>query len=270
MPPSDRGISHRQNNLRFSLEKRWEILFPPEKEEQALRLLLQPFHFLGSGVQSYAFIGEDGETVLKIFKPFHMWPPNSILRHLPVPARIKNRIILEREHRWHSILGSVKIAYEKLEERTALLYLHLNRTEDQFPPIILYDKLGIGHQISLDLSAFALQKKAKLLLPYLKEHPKEGKEIINDLFDLILGRCKKGIANSDPVLWKNFGLSQGKVVEIDLGSFFLNPILQRASKMNKELLYELTPLKLYLEEQCPELLDYYHENLKKVFDAPDL
>lgn len=253
----------------YPYQKKWEIAFSTEQEENVQKLLAQPFHFLGSGVQSYAFLGEDGETVLKIFKPFHMWPPNHILKQLPLPSGTKNKIVSDRNRRVEAIFQSAKIAYENLKEKTALVYLHLNTTKEKFTPITLYDKLGIKHTASLDQSAFALQKKAELMLPYFKEHPDEGKQIIGQLFELIILRCKKGIANSDPVFHKNFGLSEGKVVEIDIGSFSFNPFLQKTHLIKKEILYETLTLKTVLEEQFPELLEYYNEHLKKVIEASD-
>ncbi|HSX03459.1 MAG TPA: hypothetical protein VLG76_01885 [Rhabdochlamydiaceae bacterium] len=228
-------------------EEKWEV----NNSEQVDKLLSEPFYFIGSGVQYYAFVSADQKTVLKIVKPYHLCP-NFILSKLPFPKAIK-----ERKKRLDAIFQSAKIAYEELKEETGLIFLHLNRTHDKYPKVKLYDKLGICHEVSLDESAFALQKKAKSFFsePLLKQ-------TIDRTFSLIQKRCKKGISNSDAVLSKNFGFVEDHAIEIDIGSFTKNPFISKPYATKRELLLETFELKQQLKDD-PELLKYYYE---KIFD----
>lgn len=247
-------------------EEKWDVAFSPDEEEQARQILSQPYYFLGSGVQCYAFLSEDKQTVLKIFKPYHLWPPTHILSSLPLPLSFRKRTIAAREKRLSSIFESAKIAVIDLAEETGVFYLHLNTTEHEFPCITLYDKLGISHQIPLDQTAFALQKKAELAFDHFTKE--NGKETVNQLFALVVQRCKKGIENSDAALYKNVGFVANKAILIDIGSFSKNPFLKKAYMLKKEVLSETRELKEYLKRHYPELLNDYYENVAKVLETP--
>ncbi len=226
-------------------EEKWEVA------TQTSDALSQPFYFLGSGVQYYAFISEDQKTVLKIVKPYHFCP-NFILSKLPLP-----KIKAARQRRLDAIFQSAKIAYEELKEETGLLFLHLNRTQGKFSKIKLYDKLAICHEVSLDNSAFVLQKKAE---PFFSNS--DLKQMIDKTFALIRKRSEKGIANSDAVLSKNFGFSQDEAIEIDIGSFTKNSHIAKPYAIRREILLETHELRNQLKDD-PELLHYYYEALQK-------
>jgi hypothetical protein len=226
-------------------DARWEAQESPLTKE----LLAQPFYFLGSGVQYYAFVSEDQKTVLKIVKPYHFCP-NFILEKLPFPKARQ-----ERKKRLEAIFQSAKIAFEELKEETALLALHLNRTEGRYPKVKLYDKLNICHEVDLDQYAFALQKKAK---PYASQT--DLRQLAIQTIELIRRRCTKGIACSDPALHKNFGFADGHLIEIDIGSFTRNPDLVKPYAIRREILFETAPLKRQLKND-PELLHTYYETL---------
>ncbi|HSX11969.1 MAG TPA: hypothetical protein VLF61_00570 [Rhabdochlamydiaceae bacterium] len=224
----------------------WEVSDQTSPET----LLSQPFYFLGSGVQYYAFVSEDQKTVLKIVKPYHLCP-NFILSPFP-------QVLAKRKKRLDAIFQSAKIAYEELKEETGLHFLHLNRTAGKYPHIKLYDKLGICHEVSLDDTAFALQKKADAYFSHT-----DLRSMIDQTIALIRHRCEKGIACSDAVLSKNFGFSGEQAMEIDIGSFTRNPLLAKPYAIQRELLFETAPLKERLKEE-PELLQYYYEKLLEV------
>lgn len=213
---------------------------PPEE-------LNQPFYFLGSGAQTYSFIGEDRKTVLKLFKHYHCWPSSRILRKLPWPWKAK--ILEDRERRINSIFKSTTLAYRELPEETQVIYLNLNPKEG-LSPLVIYDKIGIRYQVDLSKTPFVLQKKGDLLFSYLKKHPDEGKALIDSFFQHIHNMAKAGISNSDKHVGRNFGVCDGKVIHIDIGSFFLSSEL-----------CDTVEFEHWLEKNRPDLMEYF--NAKK-------
>jgi len=186
------------------------------------RALDQPFYFLGSGAQFYAFASQDGTLVLKLFKHYHVGLPSRHLKALSLPGFLegwRDNVLARRYARMEKIFKSAELAYEELKEQTGLLHLRLLPGNKTYPQITLYDNIGIAHQFDLNKAPFALQKRADLLFPYLTSHPERTSTITDSLKDCIDTRTTKGIANTDPLLHLNFGVVNGKVVEIDIGSF---------------------------------------------------
>src|SRR5258706_12163985 len=78
----------------------WELSpLSAQEKENIDKILTEPFSFLGSGGQCYAFVSKDEKYVLKFFKQ----------KANPCP-----------------LFNSCKIAYETLKEETGMLALHLN------------------------------------------------------------------------------------------------------------------------------------------------
>lgn len=244
----------------FSFDSRWEI------SEQSLpeNVLNQPYYFLGSGVQSYAFLSEDGETVLKVFKQYHLPPSSRALKQIPMPKFLKswqNSILANRQKRIESIFSSALIAYRDLSKQTGVFYLNLNPTEKRHPKVEIYDKIGIKHVIDLDQTPFLLQRKAHLLFSYLKFHKDEIINVIDSLFDCISNRTQRGIVNSDPIVHKNFGIIDGEVIEIDIGSFVSDPQMKKPLFSKRELFLETLELKEWISKNSPEFSEYFEQKL---------
>ena len=73
------GFSPKKILSDFSEHPDWNTS-PSLSDHSAIEKVLdQPFFYLGKGVQCYAFISQDGTTVLKFFKHYHMWPDNIFL-----------------------------------------------------------------------------------------------------------------------------------------------------------------------------------------------
>src|SRR5271166_494426 len=88
----------------------------PPASKAIQTLLSQPYRFLGSGGQCYAFVSQDGTAVIKFFKHHHMRPSRLLL-----PKQKQ-----QRKERLENLFSSFKIANDLLKEETALLFLHLN------------------------------------------------------------------------------------------------------------------------------------------------
>ena len=233
----------------------------------------QPFYFLGSGGQCYAFLSEDGKTVLKFFKNHHirLW---KFLSRISLPAGLdgyRQHILHKYLHQSPAIFESCKISYLEFKEHTGLLYLHLNKTDYFKKTLTIIDKLGIAHQIDLDASDFALQKKAEFTNPKLKKLIKqkkldEAKQCIASIVDLIAERCRKGIRDRDQNIRRNFGFIGNQAIEIDLGSYTKDESLKSPEVFRTELLDKTEKFKQWLGRRNPELSLFLTERVNQILE----
>jgi len=241
-------------------------LSPPPAEMESL--LNQSFCFFGSGGTSFVFLGEDGKTILKLFKHQHLLQKNPLLR-ITLPGIMDgmriNKILSKQRKNSHKhqsfFFNSCRLACE-LKEETGLIYLCLQPNSHFAEPIKLIDSWGFIHRIDLCKTEFAIQKRADLFFPYLENllklgRKKEIKLAIDALIRQIQTRCRKGIGDRDPNLLINFGFIEGKAIEFDLGSYFLKPSLQNPLAEARELFFSTQLLQKWLKKHCPELLDYF-------------
>lgn len=264
-------LQHRGFRISKIISPQPSIHIPPPESIDSL--LDQPFYYLGGGGTSFAFLGKDGKTVLKLFKQHHLFYKNFLL-YLTFPGfsdawRIKKILSREEKHRHKRhpfFFASCQLAFQELKQETGLIYLCLQPNLHFNRQIKLIDAWGIPHNLNLSQTGFALQKKAQLLFPYLKElmsqgNNEEAKKAIYSLVCQILYRCEKQIGDRDPNLEINFGFIEAKAIEFDLGSFYLDPLINTPNQSNKELLIKTIDLQIWLRKHSPDLLDYLVELL---------
>lgn len=241
------------------------VHLPPSPEIDTL--LDQPFRYLGKGGTSFVFLGEDGHTVLKLFKHQHLFSKSSLFS-VTLPGitdlwRINKiaRNLGRHPHKHHRFfLNSCKLAYEELKEETGLIYLNPQPNSYFAKKVVLIDSWGLRYSVDLSRTEFALQKKAELFFPYLenllkKRQHEQCKLAIDSLLTQIQTRCSKGIGDRDPNLEINFGFIDGKAIEFDLGSYFSSPKLKNSAAQASELFFATHALQMWLEKHSPDLLD---------------
>ena len=231
---------------------------PPLAADAVEHFFSQPYHFLGSGGESYAFISEDRKYVLKFFKHHHM--RDSLIPFLNA----------SKEKKREAFFASCLIAESRFKERSGLIYLHLNPTENQLCKIKIYDPIGVVHTLDLDTLTFALQKRASMAYPTIESLTSSGeldaaKLRLHSLLDLILERGKSGIANHDARA-RNFGFVHEHAIEFDLGAFAENASLLDEKTQKKIFLLETSKLRRWVHKHCPELSEDLEENILKRLD----
>jgi len=223
----------------------------------------QPFSYLCKGGQCYVFLSQDGKYVLKFFKQQHARLP-WFIDHLYLPpflAKIKE----EKKNRQEKEFASYKIAYEELQEETALVLLHLHKTSLLQKQVSLIDKLHIVHEIQLDDFAFLVQRRAEGVFEHLealiaKEKMQEAKEAIHSLSLLFVKIREKKIFDMDPNISKNFGFLDSQAVQIDIGRFFKGESFDSHSyfqKKNEEF-------KQWLREKSPSLAQEFESECTRL------
>jgi hypothetical protein len=217
----------------------------------------QRFTFFGRGFQSFAFLSEDGQYVLKIFNNRHQHKI-SLFGWMPWMHEKKAQWIEQLEKTYHSY----KIAFEELKAETGLIGLHLSPTDHLQKMVILIDKLGIEHSISLDQTGFLLQRRAILVYPKLlelkqKKDLRSAQEAIEDLLHLLLLKFNRSIHDNDPLIRTNFGFIGKKAIQIDVGPFSKETI----TNWKEEMIRITTSLKIWVRENYPELSPFLEDQL---------
>lgn len=216
-------------------DKRWQN--SPLSSEVEARLH-QPFTFLGKGGWCYAFLGEDQKTVVKFFR-------KDTAIELP--------------------FNSCSLLYKEAQEKTGLLYVHIQETKG-CGALILYDPIGIIHSLELDKCAFVVQERADLIFSRLGSLMRQGdfagaKKSIDTFLDCLSALHKQGLKDLDRSFTNNFGFVGEKAVALDVSSFVKDPLLQRPGAYKKETIRKVESLSRWLRKHYPELSEYCEERL---------
>jgi len=205
--------------------------FPHHECANLHEILSQPFSYLGKGSQAIAFASADGKYVLKFFltnrfhtglrirRPFKKTPP----------FRIRG-----------DVLERYASAFEKIQEETALIAMHLSATKDHLPRCVLQDPQGHQHTIDLNRFSFLVQKKCTCLSTHFAKLPLEKKESLRQkLQELLTSLARKGFYNlRGSFKEQNFAFCEDEVYIIDIGNFVFReeiaqhplPEIQRSEK----------------------------------------
>ncbi len=201
---------------------RWEVKNPSNWD----LALEQKYTYLSCGAQVYVFESADGKYVLKFFKQQHMRIP-PLFQKIPLPKKwdsYRKKKIAKKRAVLDSTFESMRIAFAKLREETALIALHLNKSRELPSQLTIVDKIGIAHTIDPNQYEFVLQKKAKLAYEEIERWVAEGREekaqaLLTQALALSKKRIDLHVFDKDPDFSTNFGVVEGKLVQIDIGRF---------------------------------------------------
>ncbi len=265
------GFSIREMTSSLPHDSGAEMAPLPESQKEELgQILDQTYRYIGKGCQFYAFESADQQYVLKFFKHKHL-RPLSWLKQIPMTTKWRTTCdekIVKREERVRNLFASCQLAYEELPEETGILYLHLNRLPAVERAITLIDKLGFKHQIQLDDFEFVLQKKATQLNTAFSEiqDDEEMRARVQQLVDLVVLRCEKGIRDRDRSFAQNvaFCVGEPRAIFIDIGQFYKDPTILQPEERQQDLKRRLGNLRFWTERHYPALLPVVDEEISKL------
>ena len=240
----------------------------PDAFDEVRAALSQPYTYFGCGGQAFVFFSEDGKYAIKFFKQRHFREP-TYLNYIPFINQYKILKFAKRKKRMEREYGSYKLGFEELPQETALVYLHLNRTDCFNKKITLIDKLSTQHQIDLDTTDFILQRKAELIpdainISMQNHHSENAKKVISEVVNLIVHRCKLGYGDKDPNIATNCGFFQGRAIKIDVGRFYRDPKMQLPLFYKPELFHLTRPFHKWLQDHHPELVEHLEQEVQHV------
>lgn len=202
----------------------WEIEpLVSEKQGEICEILQQPFSYLSKGKQSYVFVSQDQEYVLKLFyfDMSRIQLGQNCLRKIREWLQLEEIQERASSFKFARNFTACKLAYELAQKQTGVVFVHLNPRLVGLPIINVKDRLGIKHQIDPTLYRFALQKKGEPFQFILSQDNKEP--MIESYFSLLKEIASLGLVNEDLHFEKNYGFMDGRAVLLDFGNLSLHP-----------------------------------------------
>ena len=266
------GLLAKFTSPTFSSCDEWDLPPLPADEQSAVdAILTQKFTFLARGSQAFAFVSEDGNYILKLFKQ-HKWHPKNLFGYLPLPFNPYYRDYLQRQKKQHGVLSSCMAALTHVKEHTGVLYAHLNPTPVAVTATTLVDKHGKIWTLDLSKSCFLLQKKADLFYPYIQARMQDNdiegaKEAIRSTLALLGQFFEMGVYENNVILRKNFGFIDNTPVQFDIGKFKFDP--QKKCDKN-EIRILVKGFYRWIGNNYPELIPVFDETLDNVCAKEDI
>jgi hypothetical protein len=231
-------------------------------------ILSQPFHYLGKGCQSYVFASEDGKYVLKFFKYQRFTPQKWIEYFSFIPQVEEYRLskVEEKKKKLENIFTSWKLAFDELQKETGLIFVHLNKTSNLKKELVIYDKMGMKHDLPIDNYEFLIQKRANMLTETIDEHMAKGQEkkakaLLDNLYSTILSEYERGVGDNDHALMQNTGVLDGMPIHIDVGQFMRKESYKDISIQQQEIFNKSYKFRMWLKKRYPDLSSYVDEKL---------
>jgi hypothetical protein len=225
----------------------------------------QPFYYLGSGEQCYAFQSEDGRFVLKFFK-MHQLLPKEWLNSFPFFLFESYRFnhVEKKKQLIKQVFTSIKISYDRLRSQTGILFVHLNKTRDFKTKVTLFDKAGKKYLVDLDSKEFLLQKRVVKIYDHLvalmkQEEEERVHQCIRSLFKVVIDRCKQGLADLDIGVRNNYGFLGDDAIIIDCGGFILDDAMKQPHLYEREILRIAEAMDHWARSHCMELIPIIHD-----------
>ncbi len=233
---------------------------PPSQEIE--EILSQKFTYLARGLQSFVFVSEDEKYVLKIFN--NKYQEKIFYTSFFPFLKEKQKLY---ESKLQKTFNSYNLAFDRLKEEAAIIYLKTSESVYFKTPLYLLDKLGIEHPINLNHTAFLIQKKASMVYPTLDTLMEKGKEeearkALRSLLFLVDKKFRMNIKDKDPLIRTNIGFIGTLAIQIDVGPFSLS---ENRENYREEFKRITTSLKGWLQHHHPSLTSYVEEIELEIF-----
>ncbi len=230
-------------------------------------VLEQPFFYLGSGRQCFAFLSQDKKVVLKFINQAKFSLP-TFLEKIPLAYLQKKQKIRKRRSR--SFYESFSLGIENLKEETAFIFARVKNNslvqKGALPSVLLYDPIGYPKRVDLNKTHFILQKKGDLMCSHLyslQDSPEKFWDAIDAYLNLVCIRVEKGIYDDDLNIGQNIGYSLGKPFFLDFGRLY--KVEKNSFTEKKEELRRATKfLKSWFSSHFPEKLPLLQKRQKEI------
>lgn len=267
------SVSNIASTFSPSPSRETRALSPYEKQHVDY-ILSQKFTYLGKGCQSYVFLSEDKNYVLKFFKyqRFYIQPWMESLSFIPFIKSYKEKKLAKKHEKLNRFFVAWKVAFDELQKETGLVFVHLNKTSDLNKTLSFTDKMGFSYNVNLDDMEFMVQKKAEMLCPYLKKlidqkKLPEAKLFLNRLTALISSEYSRGFADHDHALMQNTGVFDNMPIHIDVGQFAKDETAKDSQVFKQHLFNKMYKFRAWLAKESPELNHYLEQQLVTIIGS---
>lgn len=273
----DFRLVHITHNLPFYLDA--ETVVTAQDKELLDKISKQPFTYIGKGAQSYAFLSEDGEHVLKFFKFKHL-KPHWLVQYLPNIGpfkEVKEKSIARKKRQFHSVFDGYQLAYDRHRKESGLLYIHLSSTNEIGQSVELFDKIGRRHILDMDANIFVVQERVVVNRHAMKEALNNGdlalaKLRIHQIVNHYLAEYDKGIYDRDHGVLHNMGFIGDRTIRLDVGKLSRAPRMKEQENWEPDLKIVALKYHHWMKDKYPEYYDEVisslEQELAKAFGKP--
>ncbi|MCB1119374.1 MAG: hypothetical protein KDK65_05385 [Chlamydiia bacterium] len=256
----------------FSEKKEWNVRPLSSDEEKRLReILAQPYRYLGKGCQSYVFASDDGQYVVKFFK-YHRYrtkPWVEALSFIPQMEAKRERRVKHKMEKLDRFYQSWEVAFNHLQEETALEYVQLNKRKGLEMQMTIYDKIGVPHTIDLDQLEFCVQKRGEMFDAVLQNLVKRGelekaKKLLTAVLEQMQEELRRGLIDRDYALRQNTGVIDGKPVHLDIGQFMYDEHVKEEAVAKQAIFNKTYKFRSCVREISEPLSDHFEAELQKI------
>ena len=256
----------------------WDFKQEPEDLKS---LISQKYTYLAKGKQSYVFLSEDKQHVLKLFKPqspFLEIPFFKKTLHMGL-GKIPFMNFFCIDYNSPSFKKTQELEFQSyqnalflLPKKTLLEYVHLTSSKNLQKKLTLYDKIGILHTIDLDSTSFLIQKKTDLLYPTLanllkNKEIEKTKQLLENFIEFYFDLIEMKIVNPT-TLEKNIGCKDLKPINIDVGRL-LRPQdlgMPDSTVPLTQIYHSTSHMKKWLKKRDPQLCSYFEEKITELLE----
>lgn len=214
-------IAYRFSQQQFHLDN-IQATWPAEnihpisiEDKQRLDLIFkQPFRYIDRGKQSYVFVSQDGQTILKFFDTRCTQSGSYPLIN---PLSLK-----KCTKKMQQLLNGYTVAENFDRENTGLIFVQLSPNPSYTMSISVTDRFGFKHNVEMSKVPFALQKRAiptrEAITGLLSKGDVEGAvKLLQKIIDMYIQEYQHGVIDGDHNLMYNTGIADGKPMRIDVG-----------------------------------------------------
>lgn len=239
-----------------------------QQQEEILRILNQPLHYIGRGGQCYAFTTSDQKHVVKLLKYNNNYP-KIWFRIFPFPGNLdlyRKQTLARKQKKLEGEYKSYQIALENLQEETGIVYFHLDAGTLPNVHLELFDKIRVRHRLPADSFQFYIQKKGSPFYPKLESmirgrQIQQAKIALDEMSTYLKKRCQKNITDKDNGIWRNFAFYEQQPFQIDIGQFIYDPSLNAPKQVEETLLFFTKDFRNWLKILDPVLESYFTQSL---------
>lgn len=203
-----------------------------EQQEQLKDLFASPFHYLDRGKQSFVFVSNDSQYVLKLFDA-------RCLRS----GDFSFFFSITEEHcakKLAQLFEGYRVAETYDSGHTGLVALQLVSDPSYSLPITLIDRFGLYHNIDLAAVPFAVQQKAIPLREVISALLAKGEvngaaEHLQRILDMYVQGYQKGVIDTDHNFMYNTGFVDDHPIRIDLGRLQFQEAVKDPSVYRQDL-----------------------------------
>jgi hypothetical protein len=223
------------------------------------------YDYIGRGHQSYVFAINGTPFVIK-FVRFNYLKPTALNRFLMQLPLIGPRYQAEqqsKEKRFWRVFHGYQAAFVKNNASSGLLYIHLKKGGLPGLNITVTDELGFHHPVSLNETAFVIQKRATptrdVFTALLNEKRVDLVKVrIRALFDMYMTDYKAGLYDDDHNLLINTGFAGDTPIRMDLGK------VKETDEISNPAIYEPDLLKIAKKRLYGWFSKYYPQYSEEI------